>query len=198
MLKLTLANEDTVDIDKNTDNCIRNNEHLNSIFSGNASIYYVDEDQEGPVYVDPEDIVFHPENAIKTEGDPSYQRITKAEWDFKTGHETIYGGYRTNSWEAFVEDEMNKYSQTDANWCYDVINQGCATGCVKSLVYKADILKILVEHSIDLEHEIREIGKRFGDGSFMDFSEFNFSNLVWMCFEEKIREVLNNLDLEDV
>ena len=196
MLKLTLVNDDTVEINEDTENCIKNADQLSSLFEGTAAIYYVDPDTDNDTpYSDPEDMLFNlrPKEAI----DETYIRIKSAEWNFARGYQTIHG-YRPDTWQAFVQKEMNSYCQDDARWCYDVALRGCENGSVSSLIHTEDILKVLVEHSRDIEHKIREIGEDYQDGSFMDFSQFTFSNLIWMCYEQTVKDVLRSIELEDI
>ena len=99
--------------------------------------------------------------------------------------------------ERFVQCEMDRYCADGADWCYDVITHGCASGCVGSLIYTSDILKVLSEHARDIQYKVQEIAENIGGmDDFM--TDFTFDRLVWMCFEETVRDALMRLNLDDV
>ena len=197
MLTLTLINGDTVEIKENTDNAIRNIDELDSLFSGTACIYYTVENSKA--HADPDNMLFDLEpgvDEIIKYGTP-YQRIKGAAWNFAEGYNTP-DGYKTDGFKGFVQDEMNKHSKESVYWCHDVITHGCAGGTVPSLVYTSDCLKVLAEHTRDIESQIQEIAENIGLEGFMNFDDFSFDKLVWMCFEETVRDVLSNLQLDDI
>ena len=195
MLTLTLLNNDTVEIKENVDNAIRNIDELDSLFSGTACIYYTLKDSMGNA--NPEDMLFDLEPGIDPadEYDTSYQRIKDATWNFADSYKTP-DGYKTEGFKGFVQDEMNKHSKESVYWCHDVIVHGCAGGTVSSLIYTSDCLKVLAEHTRDIESQIQEIAENIGLEGFMN--DFSFDKLVWLCFEQTVRDVLSNLQLDDI
>ena len=195
MLTLTLVNDDTLEITENKENAIRNINELNSLFSGTAAIKYNDDPTIGfqEHRYDFSDMLFELEpgiNPTKEYGAP-YQRIKDATWTFANG-------YVLDGFKSFVQDEMNKHSKDSIYWCHDVITHGCASGTVSSLIYTSDCLKVLAEHASDIENKINQIGEDFGESYSMNYANFSFDKLIWMCFEETVRDVLSNLQLDDI
>lgn len=200
MLKLHLENGSAVEL-KDRENSINNRDQLVSVFSGTACIFYDKtirlEEHRG----DPMRMLFDIETDINiaVEYGKAYQRITKAEWDITSKYETPLGGYTENTFEIFVQKLMNKYSQEDVIWCYDVVQRGCNTGIVSELIYTTDVMKILAEHSIDIEHKIQEIAKEFDDSeAVISLKDFTFCQLIYTCFESTVKETLRALDLGDI
>ena len=118
----------------------------------------------------------------KLEEDDYYYQVSEVEWEGNT------------NFESFVTKWMNE----NPSALKDVITYGCASGCVGSLIYTSDCLKVLAEHALDIQHKIQQIAEDFGNGEFMDFTDFSFDKLIWMCFEQTVREVLSNLQLDDI
>lgn len=188
MLKLTLANGAVVEIDDG-DNGITNRDELSSVFDSTAYLDYNDGDANVNNILfdvaDDEDM-----DDYGMHGD--YIRVVSAEWCFA---ESGYVGCDT--FKQFVQAEMNRYCEDGADWCYDVIMHGCAGGTVSSLIYTSDIIKVLSEHARDIQFKVQEIADNIGGmDDFM--TDFTFDRLVWMCFEETVRDVLLKLELDDV
>jgi len=197
LLKLTLANGKVIEIDEHEENAIRNSDELRSLFNGTACIYHYEEEGKED-FTDPEDMLFELEVGIDPakEYDEPYQRITKVKWNF-ADHYMTETGMKAEGFKGFVEDQMNEHSEDDVYWCYDVANHGCASGTVGCLIYTSDCLKVLAEHSRDIEGIIQEIGEDLG-AKAIDLKDFTFDKLVWMCFEQTLRDALQALYLEDI
>lgn len=195
MLTLTLANNATVEIKENTENAIRNIDELDGLFSGAAYISYPVKDNEA--HANPADMLFNlePEIDPAKEYDRPYQRVKDATWNFAESYPTP-DGYKADGFKGFVQDEMNKHCKENVYWCHDVIIHGCAGGTVPSLIYTSDCLKVLAEHPSDIELQIQEIAENIGLEDFME--DFSFDKLVWLCFEQTVRDVLSNLQLDDI
>ena len=207
LLMLTLENGETYGIDEYEENAIADKDDLTSLFNGTAAIYYVPpntKSDNSKGFIGPEDMLFNLEpGEDPNEGtDPNeefsqpFTRIKSVEWDFAGGYENP-AGYRGEGFKAYVQNKMNENSKDNVGWCYDVIHHGCASGCVDGLVYTSDCLKVLAEHAYELQSMIQEIASDYGTDESMKLEEFSFDKLIWMCFEEVVRDALRKLELND-
>ena len=205
LLTITLENGETYEIDEYEENAIQDKDDLTSVFEGTAAIYHVPATDDDEAFTDPEEMVFHldPDEDPNEGTDPNqpfskpFVRIKSAEWDFAGGYENPLG-YRGEGFKGYVQNEMNENSKEELGWCYDVIHNGCASGCVGGLVYTSDCLKVLAQHAYEIQNMVQEIAGEYGSDENIKLEEFSFDKLVWMCFEEVVRDALRKLELNDV
>lgn len=121
--------------------------------------------------------------------DDYYYQITEVDWEPK----------RDSEFEAFVA----KWMKENGEYLQDLTTHGCQNGTVSELVHHQQIWKKLEKHYLDIEIKVQEIYDSLGSMDFLfsrgyGSSGFTFSKIVWMCFEETVKEALQRLDLEDV
>ena len=188
MLKLKIEDGITLELDPEIYNAITKKLELYSVFEGTAAIQIDPKTEKG---VNQKEMIFDIpiEENIK-EKYPNYKRILSAEWDFAK---------QENNFLKYVERLMNKYSIENPYWCYHLMQHGCQSGLVAELIYDTDCHRILAEYSYDIEEIVQIIGESFGDQiNILKASEFSFYKLIWLCFEETVRSILYNLELEDI
>ena len=129
-----------------------------------------------------------PEEQNELDEDDYYYHITKAEWVGKSDYE----GYVAN----WMNENHDAYR--------DMITHGCETGMMSDLIYHSQVMEHLKTYKREIEYVVQEIADDLGDMGFLfgqteyNKRDFSFDRLVWMCFEETVRNTLRQLDLEDI
>ena len=120
--------------------------------------------------------------------DDYYYQVSDIEWEGET------------EFEEYVANWMNENPESYK----DLITHGCISGMIPDLLYHNQILECLRDYKRDLENIIQEIADNLGDMGFLfgqcqyNSNDFSFDRLIWMCFEETVRQTLSNLDLDDI
>ena len=121
--------------------------------------------------------------------DDYYYQIAEVEWQPQNNSE----------FEAFVANWMGE----NGDYLQDLTVHGCVNGTVSELSTQQQISQVIEKHRAEIEMKVQEIYDSFGEIDFL-FSKgynnhgFTFNRLIWMCFEETVKEALQRLDLEDV
>ena len=121
--------------------------------------------------------------------DDYYYQITEVNWEPKIGSE----------FEAFVA----KWMKENGEYLQDLTTHGCQNGTVSELIHHQQIWEKLKKHYLDIEIKVQEIYNSLGSMDFLFSTDhgstgFTFNKVLWMCFEETVRESLQHLDLEDI
>ena len=129
----------------------------------------------------------HPEEKELIDEDEYYYQISEIKWVGKTHY------------EQFVAQWMNENRDSYKGLIYN----GCISGMVGELIYHNQVLDCIKEHKSELEAIIQETANSLGDMGFLfgeseHSSDFSFDKLVWMCFEQTVRNTLNHLMLTDI
>ena len=130
------------------------------------------------------------------------------DWDYENG--TLSICLEGESLEELITDiannsdsEMFKYVALDVIDCYsddndiechikDILNHGCISGTVSSMIYYNDTRKFFEKHYDEIFELLEEYKYECGDIHF----ELNFNNLAWFGYEECVRQLANELEIE--
>ena len=130
----------------------------------------------------------HPDEQADMDEDDYYYQIETAEWE------------GDSDFESFVAEWMNENKDSYK----DLVTNGCVSGMVSKLVYHSQVLDCIREHKRELEMIVQDIAENLGDMDFLfglceyNKRDFSFDRLVWMCFEETVRQTVGQLDLSDI
>ena len=94
-------------------------------------------------------------------------------------------------------------------YCKDILNHGCQSGVVGSMIYYSDTIKFFKRHKSDIMTLLKGLlqdcgfkspselfGKKWdGDDYFIEETQ-NQNLMAWFGYEETVRFILNELDIE--
>lgn len=95
--------------------------------------------------------------------------------------------------ELFVIDDILDNGDTDEEISYyihTVLNYGCASGCVSSLIYYYDTNKFFHKYSEEILAILDTINMEYG----ISF-EINANNLAWLGYEETMKYIATELNI---
>ena len=95
--------------------------------------------------------------------------------------------------ELFVIDDILDNCDTNEEISYyihTVLNYGCASGCVSSLIYYYDTDKFFTKYSEEILAILDTINKDYG----IPF-EINSNNLTWLGYEETMKDIATDLGI---
>lgn len=94
-----------------------------------------------------------------------------------------------------IEDILDQGEESEdiISYMKDVLNHGCVSGTVSSLIYYTDTQKFFDKY----QSEIFDLynNYRTETGATPDF-ELNSNNLAWFSYEQTIYNLLNELEIE--
>ena len=91
-----------------------------------------------------------------------------------------------------IEDilESNESNAEISNYIHTVLNYGCSSGCVSSLIYYSDTKEFFTKYS----DEILEILDNINNDGGISF-EINSNNLAWLGYEETMKDIAAELNI---
>ena len=193
-LKITLANGETLELNGDNTTELKYAHQIRTIQETRAMMDPYDSDcwiEVNEPYIKFAETCSKEEDENPTpfsEFDINYYRIRHAEWEICGEHD---------SFEEYVCNWMNENPGSLQN----VMTKGCIDGTVSELTHHTQITDCLIKYQHSIEHKAQEIVENFGNAEFLfdpNNSGFSLDKLVWTCFEETIREALNQFQLEDV
>ena len=98
---------------------------------------------------------------------------------------------KNNVMEILIDMQYEGYELQDV--ITDVLNHGCASGIVSSLVYYSQTKEFFIEHMEEIFNLYNEYVQEFGEG--LGF-EIDFNSLSWFAFEEVTRQIANEMGIE--
>ena len=192
-LKVTLANGETLELSGDNTTELRYAHQIQTIQETRAMMDPYDSDcwiRVDEPYIKYAETCSEEEDENPTpfsEFDIDYYRIRHAEWE-------VYGNH--DNFEEYVCSWMNDNPES----LKDVITHGCINGAVPELIYHKQVMDCLVKYKNEIQHKAQEIVDDTGDANFLfdpNNGGFSIDKLVWMCFEETVRNALAQFDLED-
>ena len=129
-----------------------------------------------------------PDEQAATNENNYYYQIETAEWVGKSDY------------ELYVANWMNDHHDSYK----DIVTHGCVNGTMSDLVHHNQILQHIKYYKTELEVIIQEIADSLDDMGFLfgqseyNKRDFSFDRLVWMCFEETVRQTVAQLNLNDI
>lgn len=96
---------------------------------------------------------------------------------------------------AVIDDLLDNDQEYIIGRMKDVLNHGCISGCVGSLIYYKDTYKFFDDYYEDIMELINNIKKETGE----DFNNWNgdIKNTgAWLAYEETVRKLMNELQIE--
>ena len=107
---------------------------------------------------------------------------------------TMEGTLKHEVAEILVDELTDIEDDEILSYMRDIINYGCVSGTVKSLITYKDTEKFFDKYTneiFDLMNEKRD------DGWDLNNIEFNKNNLAWWSFEVIVSEILYDLEYAD-
>ena len=98
---------------------------------------------------------------------------------------------KNNVMEILVDMQYEGYELQDV--ITDVLNHGCASGIVPSLVYYSQTKEFFINNMEEIFELYNEYVQEFGEG--LGF-EIDFNSLAWFSFEETTRQIANEMEIE--
>lgn len=95
--------------------------------------------------------------------------------------------------KLFVIDDILDCNNDDDEiraYINDVLNYGCSSGCVSSLIYYSDTDKFFHKYSDEVLEMLDDAKKEYG----ITF-EINSNNLAWFGYEETLRNIAFELGI---
>ena len=95
--------------------------------------------------------------------------------------------------KLFVIDDILDNGESDdeiLNYIHTVLNYGCASGCVSSLIYYYDTNKFFHKYSVEILAILDIINNDCG----ISF-EINANNLAWLGYEETMEDIATELGI---
>lgn len=95
--------------------------------------------------------------------------------------------------KLFVIDDILEFNESDDEiraYMNDVLNYGCSSGCVSSLIYYSDTDKFFHKYSDEVLEMLDDAKKEYG----ITF-EINSNNLAWFGYEETLRNIAFELGI---
>lgn len=95
--------------------------------------------------------------------------------------------------KLFVIEDILDNGETDeeiSNYIHTVLNYGCASGCVSSLIYYYDTNKFFHKYSVEILAILDIINKDYG----ISF-EIDSNNLAWLGYEETMKDIAAELNI---
>lgn len=75
----------------------------------------------------------------------------------------------------------------------DVLNYGCVSGVVSSLIYYVNTYEFFKKHFEEILDIAEELKQEYGEINF----ELNYNNLAWLGYEETVRHIYMELNEEE-
>lgn len=103
----------------------------------------------------------------------------------------------TSNSELFKDvalDILNEEDEDIESHMKDVMNHGCVSGTVSSMIYYNDTRKFFEKHYDEIFDLIEGLRCEFDIDAIV--KEFNFNNLSWLAYEECTRKLMNELEIE--
>lgn len=97
------------------------------------------------------------------------------------------------SLKAAVAQEILKHEEIE-NFITDVLNHGCISGMVGSMIYYADTRKFYDRHYHEIEELRQELEEEFGEHLKPEGDLKNW--YAWLAFEETTRHITGELEIE--
>ncbi len=97
---------------------------------------------------------------------------------------------KNNVMEILIDMQYEGYELQDV--ITDVLNHGCASGIVSSLVYYYQTKKFFIEHMEEIFDLYNEHKFIYGEINF----DLDFNSLSWFAFEEMTRQIANEMEIE--
>ena len=107
---------------------------------------------------------------------------------------TMEGTLKHEVLEILVDELSDIEDDEILSYMRDIIDYGCVSGTVKSLITYKDTEKYFDKYANEIFDLINE--KR-DDGWDLNNIEFNKNNLAWWSFEVIVSEILYNLEYAD-
>lgn len=98
---------------------------------------------------------------------------------------------KNNVMEILVDMQYEGYELQDV--ITDVLNYGCASGIVSSLVYYSQTKEFFINNMEDIFELYNEYVQEFGGG--LGF-EIDFNSLSFFAFEEMTRIIANEMEID--
>ena len=95
--------------------------------------------------------------------------------------------------KLFVIDDILEFNESDdeiTGYVNDVLNYGCSSGCVTSLIYHKDTKKFISDYQDEIFEMLNDFNKDFG----ISF-EINSDNLAWVSYEEILKNIASELGI---
>ena len=91
-----------------------------------------------------------------------------------------------------IEDilDNNDTNEEISNYIHNVLNYGCSSGCVSSLIYYSDTKEFFTKYSDEILAILDDINNESG----ISF-EINSNNLAWLGYEETIKDIATELNI---
>ena len=97
---------------------------------------------------------------------------------------------KNNVMEILVDMQYEGYELQDV--IVDVLNHGCASGIVSSLIYYSQTRKFFIDNMDEIFDLYNEYIQEFGEG--LGF-EIDFNSLSWFAFEEVTRIIADEMEI---
>lgn len=102
---------------------------------------------------------------------------------------------RTDLERAVIEDLLDNDEAYIIGSMKDILNHGCVSGCVGSLIYYHDTYKFFDEHYEDIMDLVEELKDQGIEVDLM--KDGNMKNTgAWLAYEETVRKLCNELQIE--
>lgn len=75
----------------------------------------------------------------------------------------------------------------------DIINHGCISGVVSKMIYYIDTKKFFIKHMDEILELYSDLKEDLGSDPL---KEVNSNNLAWLGYEETVRKIADNLEIE--
>jgi hypothetical protein len=80
------------------------------------------------------------------------------------------------------------------NYIKQVIQHGCISGCVPSLIYYHDAQEFYIKYIEDIENIINDLENETEEPVQLKWPKFN--SMAWVAYEETMRQIADELGIE--
>lgn len=91
-------------------------------------------------------------------------------------------------------DTTEESNEKILTYMTDIVNHGCVSGVVSSMIYYADTEKFFDENVDDILSLIEEKKQDLGEFLFNSNFEINRNNLAWWAYEVTVSDLLMELE----
>lgn len=88
--------------------------------------------------------------------------------------------------------DLNLTSEELYKHCIDILNYGCVSGCVISLIYYSDTEKFFKDNCVDIMNMLNEYREEVGELPNIDITDINI--LAWFAYENTVYTLINEYD----
>lgn len=96
--------------------------------------------------------------------------------------------------KSVAEDLLDTEDEYLEGHMKDVLNYGCISGTVSSMIYYADTSKFFKKHYDEIFEMLEDIKQQIGSIDFL--KEINANNLSWLAYEETTRKIMDELEIQ--